>query len=327
MSQLDPVFDHSFRRELLHPKHWGAWLGVGVLRLMGYLPPRVRDLLGDALAPLLVRLSKKQCYIARTNLEICFPQLSVDEREALLHKSVRVGIKAFAGFGELSVRSPGYLESRTRIVGWEHVERAKEAGQSVIFVVPHTWAIDFCGRIIDNRHLLSMSTMMKSAKSAVFDRYINRERGRNGAKIYERSAGLKPIIKHLKQPGCGFYYLPDQDHGREASLFVPFFGMDKATLPALPRLCKLTGARPLMLLAAYDEVSRHYQLVIEPLPEPYPSEDVAHDTLVMNQAVESLLTRYPEQYMWFLKIFHTRPDTDEGFYEAVIHRMRGYIKD
>ncbi|KUE81463.1 lipid A biosynthesis acyltransferase [Aeromonas schubertii] len=325
MSQMDPVFDHSFHRELLHPKHWGAWLGVGALRLMGYLPPRLRDRLGDLLAPLLVRLSKKQCYIARTNLEICFPRLSGEEREALLHKCMRVGIKTFAGFGELSVRSPDYLASRTRISGWEHVEAARLAGQSVIFVVPHTWAIDFCGRIIDNRQTLSMCTMMKSAKSAVFDRYINRERGRNGAKIYERSAGLKPIIKHLRQPGSGFYYLPDQDHGREASLFVPFFGMEKATLPALPRLCKLTGARPLMMLACYDEANHDYELVIEPLPEPYPSEDVTRDTLVMNQAVESLLTRYPEQYMWFLKIFHTRPDTDEGFYELGIRKVRGEI--
>lgn len=323
MNQNDPVFDHSFHRGLLHPKHWGAWLGVAFLHLLGYLPATVRDHLGDWLAPLVVRFSKKQCYIARTNLGICFPELSDEQREALLLKCVRVGIKTFAAFGELSVRSAQSLEARTQVTGWQHVEQAKAAGKSVIFVVPHTWAIDFCGRIIDNRKTLFMSTMMKSAKSAVFDRYINRERARNGAKIYERSAGLKPIIKHLKQAGSGFYYLPDQDHGREASLFVPFFGMLKATLPALPRLCRLTGATPLMMLAAYNEDLHRYELVIEPLPEGYPSEDLEHDTLVMNQAVESLLSRYPEQYMWFLKIFHTRPDTFEGFYEQEIRRIRG----
>lgn len=321
MSQNDPIFDTSFHRGLLHPRHWGAWLGVGLLHLLGYVPARLRDRLGDALAPLLVRFSKKQCYIARTNLEICFPHFTPEAREALLHKCMRVGIKTFASFGELSVRSPEYLEQRTLVTGWEHVEAAKEAGKSVIFVVPHTWAIDFCGRIIANRKPFPMSTMMKSAKSEVFDRYINMERGRGGGHVYERSAGLKPIIKHLRAGG-GFYYLPDQDHGREASIFVPFFGMDKATLPALPRLCKLTGAIPLMMLAIYNEDRLRYEMVIEPLPDPYPSGDMTHDTRVMNQSVESLLTRYPEQYMWFLKIFHTRPDTDEGFYEHEIRKIR-----
>lgn len=182
MSHTDPVFDHTFRRELLHPRHWGAWLGVGLVYLLGYLPARWRDPIGDWLAPLVVKFSKKQCYIARTNLAICFPELTEQAREALLLRCVRVGLKTFAGFGELSVRSAAYLEARTTVTGWEHVAAAKADGVPLIFVVPHTWAIDFCGRIIDNRKPYSMSTMMKSAKSAVFDRYINRERARNGAK-------------------------------------------------------------------------------------------------------------------------------------------------
>ena len=82
--------------------------------------------------------------------------------------------------------------------------------------------------------------MMKSPKDQVFDWYINRERAKGG-KVYERSAGIKPAIKSIRA-GASFFYLPDQDHGREVSVFVPFFGRPKATLPALPKLVKLTGA-------------------------------------------------------------------------------------
>ncbi len=71
---------------------------------------------------------------------------------------------------------------------------------------------------------MTMCTMMKSPKDQVFDWYINRERAKG--KVYERSVGIKPAIKAIRS-GASFFYLPDQDHGREASIFVPFFGHPK----------------------------------------------------------------------------------------------------
>ena len=61
----------------------------------------------------------------------------------------------------------------------------------MIFVVPHTWAVDMIGRYFQG---IKMCTMMKSPKDAVFDWYINRERSKGG-RIYERSVGIKPAIK------------------------------------------------------------------------------------------------------------------------------------
>jgi lauroyl-KDO2-lipid IV(A) myristoyltransferase len=74
----------------------------------------------------------------------------------------------------------------------------------------------------------------------------------NLGKVYERSAGLKPIIKDMRN-GYHFFYLPDQDHGHDACIFVPLFGVPKATLPALPKLTKLAGAVVLPVLATYNE--------------------------------------------------------------------------
>ncbi|MCV5209056.1 lauroyl-Kdo(2)-lipid IV(A) myristoyltransferase, partial [Escherichia coli] len=86
------------------------------------------------------------------------------------------------------------------------------AGRPVILVVPHTWAVDMIGRYFSMMGI-EMCTMMKSPKDQVFDWYINRERAKGG-KVYERSAGIKPAIKSIRA-GASFFYLPDQDHGRE----------------------------------------------------------------------------------------------------------------
>jgi len=245
MPSQDPVFDSAFQTRLLHPRYWLSWLALGVLGVLAYVPPRLRDKLADALAPLVLKISKKQVYIARTNLAICFKEQSEAERDAILMTSIRVGLKSLLGFGEFTVRSPEYLMKRIQVSGWEHIDAEQAAGRPVILVVPHSWPIDAAGYYFSQRGL---------------------------PMFYERSAGIKPVIKAVKS-GLSFFYLPDQDHGREASLFVPFFKHPKATLPALPRLVKLTGARAVPVLACYDEAAHCYRLEIEAPFADYPSDE------------------------------------------------------
>ncbi|MGE6107805.1 lauroyl-Kdo(2)-lipid IV(A) myristoyltransferase [Aeromonas sobria] len=322
MPVSDPVFDSAFQTRLLRPRYWPSWLALGLLCVLAFVPPRIRDKLADWLAPLVLRFSKKQVYIANTNLDICFPERSEAERQAILLKSVRIGLKSLLGFGEFTVRSPAYLMKRIQVIGWQHIETEQAAGRPVILVVPHSWPVDAAGYFFAQRDI-AMCTMMKSARNPVFDWHINRERARSGCQVYERKAGIKPVIKAVKG-GRSFFYLPDQDHGREASIFVPFFGRAKATLPALPRLVKLTGARAVPLLACYDEAQHCYRLEIEAPFADYPSEDLVADTGRMNQMVEQQLRQHPGQYMWFLKIFETleHPVDKHGLYEAGIKRIR-----
>lgn len=322
MSSSDPVFDARFQPRLLHPRYWLSWLALGAIGVLAFVPPRWRDRLADALTPLVCAISKKQIYIARTNLAICFKEKSEAEREAILMTSIRVGLKSLLGFGEFTWRSPAHVMGRIQVSGWEHIEAEQAAGRPVILVVPHSWPIDAAGYYFAQRGL-PMCTMMKSARNPVFDWHINGARARHGCRVYERSAGIKPVIKAVKS-GLSFFYLPDQDHGREASLFVPFFNHPKATLPALPKLVKLTGARAVPILACYDEDEGCYRLEIEAPFDPYPTADLVADVNQMNRMVEQQLGRFPEQYMWFLKIFETQEHDqgEDGLYEAGIRRIR-----
>lgn len=320
MAVQDPIFDTSFHWRLLHPKWWGSWLALLLLALLAFIPSAIRDKLANWLAPLLLRMSQKQAYIAKTNLTICFPSLDAAAQQALLLKSIRIGLKTFMGFGQLTWRSARHINAQTEVKGWQYIEQLQRQGIVAILVVPHTWAVDWIGRYFANQGL-TMCTMMKSPKDQVFDWYINKERGKGG-KVYERSVGIKPAIKAMRA-GASFFYLPDQDHGREASVFVPFFGYPKATLPALPKLVKLTGAKAVPIFASYDEQNRRYLLEIEPPFADYPSDDLLTDVQAMNDIVQQQVSRRPEQYMWFLKIFETQQDNlDDGLYEPGIRRIR-----
>lgn len=320
MSGSDPVYDLEFKRHYLHPRYWPTWLSIGLLWLLAWLPVRVRDAVAGAFAPLLVRLAKKQCYIARTNIRLCFPELPDHDVEQMLLDSIRTGLMTFMGYGEWTARSRDYLQGRFVVQGRDHLDACLAADEKIIFMIPHTWAIDAGGLYLTSLGL-PMCTMMHSAKNEVFDWFINRQRARFDGIVYERDAGIKAVIKTIKN-GKHFFYLPDQDHGREASLFVPFFAELKATLPALPKLVKLTGARVIPVLSVYNAKQHRYELIIRPAMAPYPTADITADTRAMNAEIEALLGEWPEQYMWFLKYFQTQIDSDKGRYEAGIREIR-----
>ncbi|MGL5948688.1 MAG: lauroyl-Kdo(2)-lipid IV(A) myristoyltransferase [Aeromonas sp.] len=318
---LDPVYQVAFTRQLLHPRFWLNWLSLALLLLLAFVPARWRDKLADAIAPWVFRWSKKPIFIARTNLALCFPEQSAAARDAIALTSIRVGLKSLFGFGEFLVRSEGYLLRRMQVSGWEHIQAQQQAGRPVVLVVPHTWPVDAAGYYFRSRGV-PMCTMMKKARNPLFDWFLNRARAAHGCQVYERSAGIKAVIRTIKR-GHSFFYLPDQDHGRKKSIFVPFFGQAKATLPGLGRLIEASGAVAVPLMVSYDEVAHGYRLEIEAPFTDFPSVDVAADATRMNAMVETQLCRHPGQYMWFLKIFETRVDASlPSLYEEGIRRIR-----
>ncbi|MFH7585682.1 lauroyl-Kdo(2)-lipid IV(A) myristoyltransferase [Oceanimonas smirnovii] len=321
MSGQDPVYDAEFKSRYLHPRHWPTWLSIALLWLLAWVPVRARDAFAGFLAPLLVKFAKKQCYIARTNIKLCFPELSDQETEALLLHSIRAGLMTFFAYGEWTARSPAYLQGRFKVHGQEHIDAALADNKQIIFMIPHTWAIDAGGLYLTSLGM-PMCTMMHSAKNEVFDWFINRQRARFNGIVYERDAGIKAVIKTIRD-GKHFFYLPDQDHGREASIFVPFFAEMKATLPALPKLVKLTKACVIPVLSVYNTEQHRYELIVRPPMAPYPTADLTADTRAMNAEIEALLSHWPEQYMWFLKYFQTQQHSPEGRYEAGIRKIRG----
>ena len=73
----------QFDRTLLAPRHWLTWFGFGVWFLIAQLPYSWQMATARALTPLL-RLNKKRVKMARTNLQLCFPQKTEQEIESLL---------------------------------------------------------------------------------------------------------------------------------------------------------------------------------------------------------------------------------------------------
>ncbi len=69
------------RRPLYHywaPKYWPTWIGLAFLRMSCWLPYRWQIGLGKAIGRLAHRIGAQRRAIARRNIELCFPELSVE---------------------------------------------------------------------------------------------------------------------------------------------------------------------------------------------------------------------------------------------------------
>ena len=292
-------------RELLHPRFWGTWLAVGFYRVLSLLPMKARHALARPLARLAWKQNAKRRGIVLKNLELCFPELSIAEREALGQKHFSVMARSLLDLGQVWFASDNRLLEIMALEGWENVKQAREAGKNIIFNVAHGAALDFGAAAVGHRE--SSMGPYNAAKNPIVDWYIAKGRRRFGNRVFERNDGMMAYTRTLKR-GTTLYTLSDEDHGPEVSVFAPFFAEPKATLPMIGRLAKVANAAVLPLMTYYDAKTQCYVTRISPAIADFPVSDPIENATRMNQSLEALIEVAPEEYMWTLRLFKTRPD-------------------
>ncbi len=299
----DKNFDSKFKLRYLHPRYIFTWTGILILAVLAYIPSCIRDAIANLLARCLHRLNIKFKRKTMKTLTKAFPNTDQQEREQYYHRFVQIGIKVLFGYGESFFRSKKFVADRFIITGENYYQEALATGKPIIFMAPHSWAIDRGGLFLSSQGL-NMCTMMHTSGNEVYDWFMNSIRLKFGGKVYERSAGIKSIVRALKD-GYHTFFLPDQDLGAKSAVFVDFFGSKKASLVVLPKLVKFSGAIVLPMFCCYNEQYHKYEVVFDQYFQDYPSDDEVADVRHMNAITERLVHDREGQYMWFLNFYRT----------------------
>jgi KDO2-lipid IV(A) lauroyltransferase len=283
---------------------------IGFLWLLHFLPlpvlARIGSLAGDALR--LIGTERRR--VARTNLRLCFP----DWDEARIQRVLKAHFRA-VGRSMLEATivwwaSAARIRRLVRIEGEEHARALTD--RRVIFLVPHFVGIELEGlrMSMDYRGMAVYSHQ----KNREFDQFLVRVRSRfPGTRMVARQEGVKAILRGFKD-GLGLQLSPDLDLGARDAVFVPFFGVPAATVTALSRLSRLTGAAVIPVVVRQLPGGDGYVLRMYPAWEGYPGASPEEDTRRMNAFIEERVLEMPEQYYWLHKRFKTRPEGEEGFY-------------
>jgi KDO2-lipid IV(A) lauroyltransferase len=285
-------------------------LGIFILWLLHFLPLPLLAPMGSGLGTLAYTLIAKRRWIARTNLRLCFPDLSHAQREKLLRRHFRAFGQALLESGIAWWSSPTRLRRVVRLEGAEHMEALK--GQAVIALVPHFVGIELEGlrMTMDYRG----AAVYVKQKDPFVDAFLKRRRERfPGTRMISRQEGVKAIIRAF-QAGQALQLSPDMDLGAKDSVFVPFFRMPAATVPVLSRISKLTGARIIPLVIRQLPAGRGYVARFYPAWDNFPTDDLIADTRRMNAFIEERILEMPEQYLWTHRRFKTRPPGEPSVY-------------
>ncbi|MGZ5101254.1 MAG: LpxL/LpxP family acyltransferase [Usitatibacter sp.] len=292
----------------------GTWLGVLTLWLIHFLPMRWIGAIGAGLGSLLYRFGRGR--VTRINLALCFPGMSERERHDL-------GLRHFKMLGrnavELSIMVWGSEEQLlrlTKVEGMEHMHAAAARGP-VIVMAPHFIGLNM-GGIRVAYEFPGTASIYSRQKNPVLDRIFLKARTRFGnPHLVSRQDGLRSVIRVIKT-GKPFYFLPDMDFGIRDAIFSPFFGVPTATITALPRLAKLTGASVVPVVTR--QVGDGYLAHVYPAWENYPTGDLEADVRRMNEFIEERVKEFPEQYFWAHKRFKTRPPGEPNPYRKIGRR-------
>ena len=299
-------FDPDQWQQLLDVKYWPSWFALGILAVLAYVPNRIRDLFAILIAYPLSLINIRFKKVVFANLRTAFPEKSESDYKVIYRKLLTHAIITGFAFGE-GVFLPRFMVERSWIVkNPEVLKAALDDKRPIIFCVPHTFSLDRGGLYLTaNRH--PMFGVANDQSNPVFNWFMNYQRVIYGGTMHTRAAGFRSILKALKQ-GRHCYFLCDEDLGDDVpNVFTDFYGVPKAMVDTLPKMARLTKSQVVVLTITYSISKARYELEFTRLDD-FPSNDVVADLNRVNKVFEQHLSGNIEQYMWFLRLFKTRPD-------------------
>ena len=306
--------DHSPRFSLryLLPQYWLTWLAVVLIWLLTYSPKLIRVGLARRLGRFLYRRSRKRRAIVETNLQWCFPDKQAEERDALAQAYFEMAAIVLFDFGLLWFAGRRKLNQRIRVQGVEHLEQAYQAQGRVIALTCHNLGLEYGAQMLSQD--FPIVGLVKQVRNDFMDWLLSHGRTRFLCRLFLRDAGIRNIVKAVRA-GYVFYYLPDEDlGGTKKTTFIPFFGIQTATLTALGKLARTCDAAVVPCITHYDWQADQYVVKFRAALDDVSEKDEIAAATRMNEILESMIREAPEQYMWSLRIFQTRPEGEETPY-------------
>ena len=293
-------------------------LARSILGALGLLPRTVAIALGRGLGRVAYWIPGKLRRTGETNLRLAFPEMSERERERLLQGCFDTLGRLLGEFSQFHRATPETLRELIEYdpVGLAHLRAAEKDQRGVIFLTGHLGAwellsfgwsaleypISFLVRPIDNPRI---EAMIEGVRTRFGNRAIDKKYAAREALRVLRSGGTLGILSDLNtQPHEG--------------VFVPFFGRLACTTAGIATLALKTDALVIPTVAVWNPEKKRYFFHGDPPVELVRTGD-KHKDLEVNTArfaaaMEALVRRYPDQWMWIHRRWKTRPPGEAEIY-------------
>lgn len=201
------------------------------------------------------------------------------------------------------------LQPAVQWQGAELIDAALKARRGLVMLTPHLGAFEVIAQAYAERFGARepMTALYRPARQPWLRELEATARNRPGLLTAPATlAGVRQMIRALRQ-GQTVGLLPDQVPPEGLGVWAPFFGRPAYTMTLASRLALQTGAELLLTLCERLPRGEGWRIHVHAMPEPlmpagaFGGDNAAHQTecaAVINRAMEFLIRRCPEQYLW-----------------------------
>jgi KDO2-lipid IV(A) lauroyltransferase len=283
---------------------------MGLLRIVCWLPHSAALAVGRALGRVAYAIGAERRAIVRRNIELCFPELTTDQRNDMVREHfLALGMSLIEmGLGRWA--SDEHLVSMTTIEGVDHVLAALNEGKGVILLSAHFTTLEVSGRVVA-LNIPPYDAVYRKNRSEFMTEMLRSGRERSAANTIEKR-DIKKMVRSLRD-GRTVWYAPDQSYDRKGSEVIKFFGVPSMHTTATSTLARLGNAVVVPFFPRRLEDGR-YHLTILPRFENFPSDDPIADTEHYVEILEEQIRLCPEQYFWVHRKFKNLPEPYPDYY-------------
>jgi KDO2-lipid IV(A) lauroyltransferase len=250
--------------------------------------------------------------VTRTNIQLCFPDLSATEQQQWIEQSIIETCKTFVELGALWLwRVEKTLDLVKKVHNEDCLKQALAQGKGVILLTPHFGAWEMAGLYASAHY--PMTALYRPPKLTGLNQFILNARQRAGGRyVATDKTGIKALYQTLKQQQI-IGILPDQVPTRGNGIFADFFTQPADTMILVARFASKTQAPVIFTFA--ERVADGFHLHFFPASTDINSYDVAVSAQALNQGVEQCILHHPTQYQWSYKRFKHVPQGNVSIYD------------
>lgn len=213
---------------------------------------------------------------------------------AIARRAMREAGKAAAELPFLWMRGAAAVR-RVRCDDWHVVESAWATGRGIVFLTPHLGCFEVTAQYYASRRPITV--LYRPPRKAWLLPLVESARGRANLETAPASlAGVRQLLRALRT-GEAVGILPDQVPSAGEGAWAPFFGRSAYTMTLPMKLARTTGATLILAFAERLPWGRGYRLHLAPYRGVVPEEGVSQARAI-NAAMEELVRRCPQQYLW-----------------------------
>lgn len=286
----------------------GVQLLLACLRVSSKFPYGVQMSLGRLAGRFVFHFARKRRAIAARNLELCFPEMTIAERQKLLRAHFCSLGRGLFESGLAYWASDERLRDLARIGGMDNLQAALARGHGVILIAGHFTSMELAGRLL--ALVVDFDVVFRPFSNPEINSIVYAGRRRGVGKAIPKKS-FRQVIEGLKA-NRAILITVDQATTARNKVMVPFFAVPAPTSINVARIAQKTAAAVLPLLWLRKPDLSGYRIEIGTPLTGFPSGDALTDASRINSLVEEQVRQAPEQYYWIHRRFKAEPSPYDG---------------